>query len=66
MRCVCGCHDIADEGQHCTFCSEQHEVIKPLKNHRGVKLSQTKEGQRELIREMRNKMNEIIEFINTL
>ena len=40
--------------------------IKKLPKHRGVKLSSTLAGQRELIREMRNKLNELIEVINQL
>ena len=38
--------------------------IKPLLNRRGVKLSSTLTGQRELIREMRNKVNELITYVN--
>ncbi len=38
--------------------------IKLLQKHRGVKLSSTLAGQRELIREMRNKINKLIESIN--
>ena len=38
--------------------------IKRLVKHRGVKLSSTPSGQRELIREMRNKINEIIDLLN--
>ena len=51
-----------------TLCRKIREgmlTIQPLPNHRGVKLSQTVSGQRELIREMRNKINEIINYINT-
>jgi hypothetical protein len=40
-------------------------TIQLLPNHRGVRLSKTISGQRELIREMRNKINEIINYINT-
>ncbi len=37
--------------------------IKKLPIHRGVKLSSTLAGQRELIREYRNKINEIVEYL---
>ena len=39
-------------------------TIKKLPQHRGVKLSSTLSGQRELIREMRNAINKIIEYLN--
>ena len=42
------------------------EPIKKLTNHKGVKLSSIKEGQRELLREYRNKINELIERVNLL
>ena len=44
---------------NCPLCG-----IKRLPKHRGVKLSSTHEGQRELIREMRNKINELVDWIN--
>lgn len=40
--------------------------IKRLPNHRGVKLSSTLSGQRELIREMRNKINELVDAVTNL
>ncbi len=42
----------------------ESEKIEKLAKHRGVKLSSTLAGQRELIREIRNKINEIIERLN--
>ncbi len=44
--------------------SEENYPIKKLPVRRGVQLSSTLSGQRELIREMRNKINEIIKYIN--
>jgi hypothetical protein len=38
--------------------------IKKLLNHRSVKLSSTLAGQRELLREIKNKINEIIDKLN--
>lgn len=38
--------------------------MKKLSKHRGVKLSSTIAGQRELIREMRNKINELVDHAN--
>ena len=38
--------------------------MKRLSKHRGVKLSSTVAGQRELIREMRNKINELVDKQN--
>jgi hypothetical protein len=38
--------------------------MKKIPNHKSVKLSQTLAGQRELIREMKNKINEIVEWAN--
>jgi hypothetical protein len=40
------------------------EPIKKLPKHRGVKLSSTLAGQRELLREYRNKINELVERAN--
>ncbi len=39
-------------------------MIKKLENKRGVKLSSTLAGQRELLREYRNKINEIIDYVD--
>ncbi len=39
-------------------------MIKKLNNNEGVKRSQTTAGQRELIREMRNTLNEVIDSVN--
>lgn len=39
-------------------------MITKLAKHRGVKLSSTTSGQRELIRQMRNKTNELIDYVN--
>lgn len=38
-------------------------IPKKLNNNVGVKLSSTLTGQRELIREMRNKINELVEYL---
>ena len=62
----------------CASCGHCHLVgtscpnqVKPIKKkmerlpiHRGVKLSSTLSGQRELIREYRNKINELIDAYN--
>jgi hypothetical protein len=40
--------------------------MKKLINNKSVKLSSTKEGQRELLREHHNKINEIIEHVEAL
>lgn len=40
--------------------------IQKLPKRRGVKLSSTVGGQRELIREMRNKLDEVIDVVNEL
>jgi hypothetical protein len=39
-------------------------MIERLNNNEGVKRSQTTAGQRELLREMREKLNELIESVN--
>ena|SRR3990167_2317762 len=39
-------------------------LIKPLLKHQSVKQSSTLAGQRELLREHNNKINEIIEWLN--
>ena len=44
----------------------KRKKIWRLPQHRGVKLSSTLASQRELIREMRNKINELIDIINEL
>jgi hypothetical protein len=38
-------------------------IPKKLPNHRGVRLSSTTSGQRELLREYKNKINEIIDYL---
>ena len=44
--------------------SQENYPIKKLGNINGVKMSSTLGGQRELLRQYRNKINEIIEWIN--
>jgi hypothetical protein len=39
-------------------------MIERLNNNEGVKRSETAAGQRELLREYRNKLNEVIDFVN--
>jgi len=41
-------------------------MIKKLKHSQTVKLSGTLSGQRELIRETRNKINEVIDYLEYL
>ena len=43
----------------------EKKKIEKLRQRRSVKLSSTLGGQRELIREMKNKINEIIDILNT-
>ena len=40
--------------------------LTPLNNDKGVRMSQTPAGQRELLREYRNKINELIDYITEL
>ena len=45
--------------------SNENYPIKKIIKHRSVKLTSTLSGQREIIREHTNKINEIIEWINS-
>ena len=52
------------DSHHYFLLYDKEFMIKKLGNSDGVKMSSTVEGQRELWRQYRNKINEIIEYIN--
>jgi hypothetical protein len=51
---------------NCEVCKPERKEIKPLNNNQSVKLSSTLAGQRELLREIKNKVNELVTAVNRL
>ena len=73
IKTICGiCRKGLFEGHRLEFnkiisniqWSEENYSIKKLGNIDGVQMSSTLGGQRELIRQYRNKINEIINWVN--
>lgn len=65
--CKTSWHPYGHLPEECPDCKLCHEPkIKKLGNNEGVQMSSTVGGQRELIRQHRNKINELVEAFNKL